>query len=791
MALEKYIKDTNRIINCADPGKDAATRENGRQILNVDPHGHFLRNNVIRPLFRGVIGNDMNERVWNRINGCGDSTIVEDNFKETKLGLVITNRIISITNSTSSEDLILSGCNFVEDNLSIVPKSSDYYINHPTHPRRDSKRIFTPADIFDSLSSGKPTNYFERNTPLYAIDTISTISDKDFDIFALSDVIKEITFWPRRPYYGNRADDDSEDWPRNDYRLQYRFIIRTTIQGYEERMFDFDSDFKPRSDIFAGNNTKNKFILHNYRDNTKLNDIKFRVLVKLLGDLLKVYYLKDLIKKGKLIKDKTYITTRDKNLQVRALLNNIQCILREGSNNNLYIKVYEFDDTPVEKRNKLIKYNKEIRDELLNMLKKQYKTTHDNILRFIILINKDIEFKVEADFRFTFLAAVYTLNLKLPPEAQKELQLRLEEMEKAINNKYEELKQKILSFPITNLDEIRNYVHNNQIFCPFIVQVDHTKKQGSLNGNPPEIGVVLPRIKIFRTHDDSNIIEFIKKYIFYFPPPVPETYTGPIEPRPFKFPEGGGSSGKMNTSPEKPDAKSDIGHYLKANKEHGFFAFFVITYLPNVLLTSYAYAMTTDIDYKKFNRFFGKDTIRMCEIFGKPYDYVFDSYGEGRKEDDELMRELCSIGSAAYKQRGDFSIFDYADNDTREFFTIIDGKHAFKEYANSLAKDTYQALYYAEVSRVILNQPSNGDPLKVEGSESQMNVITPTKLSKSASKSKKSASKSKKSRSKTKTLKSKLTQYIRPVAKRTKSAWSRKPVLKTIVPRTQTRKIVA
>lgn len=714
--IVKYVNDTNRIINCADPGKDAATRDNDRQILNADPHGYFLKNNVIGPLFRGNIDNNR----WEGIKGCGKSTIIDNILDEQKLGLIIKSREISITNSATGENLGLRGCNFVEDGVSIVPKRYDYINNQ--HALSNSKRIYTPGDIFDSMNAGSPSRYMRNNVSTYHIEKRYTLSKEDFEVYALSDIVHEIEFIPGPPH---------------------RFRIQTNIEGYEDRIFKFNEHFNSDNNIFHGNTTKNNFILHNYTDTTKLKDIQFRVLVKLLGDLLKIIYVKELFKEKN---NYTYITTRDTTVKLRALLNNVQCIVREGGWQNSYIMVYDLDLTN--------KHYELRRGHLLDKLQTEYRTTQDNLLKFMLLIGKYNTFMVESDVSFT-------LRVKLPLEAQKELEKLLEKMEMDLDKKYEEIRNNTLSFGINEMNKIQEYLYKNQIKCPFIVQVDSTKEQEALNGKKSEMGVILPMMKIFKQYDTTNILKFLEKYT--------ERFQFALEALRFNFTLGGGKS------PEKPEAKSDIGDYLKANKEHGFFAFFVITYLPNVLLTSYAYAMTTDIDYKKFNRFFGEDTIRMCEIFGKPYDYVFDSYGEGRKEDDELMHELCSIGSAAYKQRGDFSIFDYADDDTREFFTIIDGKHAFKEYANSLAKDTYQALYYAEVSRVILNQPSNGDPLKVE--EHAMDMTTPTK----SSKKKRSATKSK----------PKTSQRIRPVAKRTKSAWSRKPVLKTIVPRTQTRKIVA
>ena len=777
--IETTVEKKNTIINAADIGKDASQHGYlSRQ------HDFFLMTRV-NPLFK----NNVPESIWNNIGGL---ISIENNKKiinkyifpnfdnKIKRGVyegdsgvfiigdsgvfIIQRRLINSTNSANGEVLTIQHSNIVEDGIKMVSNGWPNSQHKGTH----CKRIFTPGDIFDTMKNDKPSTYL---LPSYistaAIDSQYTLSNTDFKSFGLSNLIRELKFVP----------------PKNN-EFFYSFHIKTTIENYENKTYRFDDQtFKPHNeDIFCGNRKKNKFILDNFQDTAKLPDIQFRILVKLLGDLLKVVYLKGLINKKKLPRENTYISTADKNVHFRALLNGIQTINNNGR--DMYSYTLSKNTTDI--------ISNEIH-LLLDMIHRQYINKSNNIKKFAILINKKVPFTVESHYP-------YNLKIVLPQVEQEEFLSQIEELQKELDTTYNTIKEKLRSFKINDIRntnqtekdiyEIRKYISNSQITPVFIVQLSTRD------------GTVLPKIKFFQ-ETTSTLLKYLEKFgeatqvgfpearSFYFPPPVPETYTGPIEPRPFKFPEGGGSSGKMNTSPEKSEAKSDIGDYLKANKEHGFFAFFVITYLPNVLLTSYAYAMTTDVDYKKFNRFFGEDTIRMCEIFGKPYDYVFDSYGEGRKEDDELMRELCSIGSAAYKQRGDFSIFDYADDDTREFFTIIDGKHRFKEYANSLAKDTYQALYYAEVSRVILNQPSNGDPLKVEGSASQMNVITPTKLSKSGSKSKKSGSKSKKSGSKTKTLKSKLTQYIRPVAKRTKSAWSRKPVLKTIVPRTQTRKIVA
>jgi len=756
--IETNVEKKNTIINSADIGKDASQHGYLSRV-----HNFFLMTRV-SPLFK----NNLPESIWDNISGLisiennkkiinkyifpnFDSKLRRGVYESPSGVFIIQRRLITGINSSTGEDLRIDSSNVVEDGIKMVDTGQ----RNSQYKGRNCKRIFTPGDIFDTMKNDKPNTYlFPSYISTAAINSQYTLSNTEFKSFGLSNLIRELKFVPPK-----------------DNEFFYSFHIKTTVETYENKTYTFDDQtFKPHNeDIFCGNRKKNKFILDNFQDRTKLPDIQFRVLVKLLGDLLKVVYLKDLIRKKKFPRENTYISTADKNVHFRALLNGIQTINNNGR--DIYSYTLSKNTTDI------------IANEihlLLDLIDRQYIDKSNNIKNFAILINKKIPFTVESHYP-------YNLKIVLPQVEQEELISRIEELQKELDTRYSTIKEKLRTFKLhdirnTNqtekdMDEIRKYINENKITPIFRVKLSARD------------GTVLPRIKIFQ-ETTSTLLKDLEKFgeatqvgvaearTFYFPPPVPSTYTGPIEPRPFTFPEGGGKSS------EKPEAKSDIGDYLKANKEHGFLAFFVITYLPNVLLTSYAYAMTTDVDYKKFNRFFGEDTIRMCEIFGKPYDYVFDSYGGGRKEDDELMHELCSIGSAAYKQRGDFSIFDYADDDTREFFTIIDGKHKFKEYANSFAKDTYQALYYAEVSRVILNQASNGDPLKVEGSTSEMNIITPTKLTKSGSKSKKSGSK-------TKTLKSKPTQRIRSVTKRTKSAWSRKPVLKTIVPRTQTRKIVA
>jgi len=308
MALtDVNIKYLNCLINCIDPGKDAGVKfkiGNIEYSLDNNKHGEFLKKDIIFPLFNG---NNLDNDIKGQIKGVGD----QKNFLKEKI-----DSSLKIQNLLKQEIVRLKFSPTKDLRL-----DDELYLTYDAGPGpdnfcKDYTLILTPGSIIDSAEKDK--SYKKQIEILSFPNTLNTDIINDFD---LNSSLKEIKFIPGKN--------------------NYSFNIITNIDGFENKEVKFNKDTYKEIDTlyFAGNATKNKYIYENYNKTDKeVNEIKYLVLMKELGDTLQVAWLKDIISSGKfgLTTDKTAICTHDTVVWLRSILNGVSCIFTNADKSTFY-----------------------------------------------------------------------------------------------------------------------------------------------------------------------------------------------------------------------------------------------------------------------------------------------------------------------------------------------------------------------------------------------------------------------------------------------------------------------
>jgi hypothetical protein len=369
----------NRVLNSVDIGKDLKVKTEDDQTITVNEHGEFIKE-VIDGLFNYSKIEDVLQQSYN-FNGI---TYNKDKLKED----IFTNYRSYETEIPILRDDEPTFCNNPQK-----VKAIDYVYaiqdagNSPEHLFCNYKLLITPGTIIDPAGKTKQT---KKNQQIINIanNDIITLDENFIKKYALDSAIKDITC---------EFDNTKKEYNIT-IMLKDNSIINCT----------FDSNFKAIAgdkEYFQGNPYKNKYILDNFSKKAETEykkEVKKYLLVKELGDTLQVAYLdklltyvqnnpnevsnqfpelisnkrrggdidnedEDTISTGfdNISRDNTYITTNDNNVLYRSLINNVNCALQQGRNNEIKEVVYR-DLIPEEELKLLRKQKKEVIDDIIN-----------------------------------------------------------------------------------------------------------------------------------------------------------------------------------------------------------------------------------------------------------------------------------------------------------------------------------------------------------------------------------------------------------------------------------------
>jgi hypothetical protein len=387
VTMEGYdeVVTYNRILNSVDIGKDLKVKTEDDETITKNEHGEFIKK-VIDGLFKY---NTIKEDLIEQYNFDGI------NYNKKKLE----EDIFTKYRSYETEIPILKDDDSTFCNNPQKVKTIDYVYaiqdagNSPEHLFCNYKLIITPGTIIDPAGKTKHT---KKNQKIINIANNELIKlDNNFiKKYALDSAIKNI------------------DCVFNNTTKRYNITITLNDDSHTQINCTFDSSFKAidgDKDYFQGNPYKNKYILDNFSrqdEQTYQNEVKKYLLVKELGDTLQVAYLDELLTyvektqpttvagqfpelistktKGGVINDEeneenedivpkgfnsisrknTYITTNDKNVLYRSLINNLNCSLQQGKNKEHREVVYR-DLIPEEELKLLRKQKKEVIDDII------------------------------------------------------------------------------------------------------------------------------------------------------------------------------------------------------------------------------------------------------------------------------------------------------------------------------------------------------------------------------------------------------------------------------------------
>lgn len=292
----------NRAINILDPPKDAIVdwKVDDKAVrLSPVTHGPFMKRDVCAFLFNPTNAELPSDVAHAPGVGYNKTILKKMILTAERLGVINTNKqeLVRLSRSASgSDDARLKGVFLAHD---AGPRLQDIASSY--------KAVLTPGAILDRAP--RDMNFKDKVVLLHEASTFSPDLLKELD---MNHTIQSLVF-------------NGKVGPK------YRFTIKTSIPGYEEKAIDYTSTFQPDSSEAraCSNKTKNEYIYDHYTEESKLSYIRFLVLLKELGDTLQVLWLKQFIGSHDLTGDKTAIVTNDTILWLRSLVNGVSCIFTE------------------------------------------------------------------------------------------------------------------------------------------------------------------------------------------------------------------------------------------------------------------------------------------------------------------------------------------------------------------------------------------------------------------------------------------------------------------------------
>jgi len=697
----------NRAINLVDPPKDAVG-------LTAGVHGDFMKKEVCVPLFNpeGVaVADDVA-----RAPGVGNST---DVLKR----MILTADMLGTMNLNKQQITRLSRNAAGNDDGRLKDMFLAYDCGAaPQDIASSYKVVLTPAAILD-----RATRDMDFKDKIVMLRDSSTFSDKLLTDLAMDDTIESIVF-------------------NGKVGSTYQFTFKTTIPGYEEKVVEYTSDFKPHSKeaVNCSNDKKNEYIRAHYKDASELSYIKFLVLLKELGDTLLVMWLKQSIEDGKhgLTADKTAITTNDTTVWLRSIVNGVSCILTDekGANTTLY---------PVLVSAETIKAaNIFIKKQLLDLLKE---------------VNTSVVKSIAQSIKLIAAGEIFT-DLAIQGEISPTVRMGLIRVLKSI---YVVVKLRATDLliirrhgaHIDDMSEYRKLINERTMSSPFSITKNSIRYSKAFQAFLPKGGEKLPlRLSFIQTLcKQGNPNEATLKLILGYDgaesrgiPLLSQEEADAVE-----IPQRGGDR------PEAGYTKSDFSHILSKNIEiPGFFTSFVMTAAPEVFYMGYAYdlAFGKRSVHEMYSTLLSVEGEKSCfSHLGKlgvdghaevDEDLLAENAADA-KEQDKYTRKVClTLSKASVYGDREGTLFDIMGDRVTWLLEwcsrnkVFDSGSAKKMSAEKGlqtlhwdALSLYQVLYENDVSLCILNKRDGRIDFKriMEAAlEAMKEAVTSAKKSESA-----------------------------------------------------------
>ena len=701
----------NRSINLVDPPKDAVG-------LTAGVHGDFMKTQVCAPLFNpggATVPDDVA-----RAPGVGNST---DVLKR----MILTADMLGTMNLNKQQITRLSRNAAGNDDGRLKDMFLAYDCGAaPQDIASSYKVVLTPAAILD-----RAMRDMDFKDKIVMLRDSSTFSGELLTDLAMNDTIQSIVF-------------------NGKVGSNYQFTFKTTIPGYEEKVVEYTSEFKPHSKeaVNCSNDKKNEYIRAHYKDASELSYIKFLVLLKELGDTLLVMWLKQTIEDGEhgLTADKTAITTNDTTVWLRSLVNGVSCILTDekGANTTLY---------PVLVSAETIKAaNIFIKKQLFELLKEVNTSVVKSIAQSIKLI--------AAGNIFTDLV----IQGELSPTVRMGLIRALKSIYVVVKRRAAEVLTEVKGIQASDMNEYRKVINERTMSSPFSITKNSMRYSKAFQAFLPKGGEKLPlRLSLIQTlckqgNPNEATLKLILGYDGAEPRGIPllsQEETDTIE-----IPQRGGDR------PEAGYTKSDFTHILSKNIEiPGFFTSFVMTVAPEIFYMGYAYdlAFGKSSVHEMYSNLLNVEGEKSC--FSHLGKLGIDGHTEvdeallaentaDAREQDTYTRKVCLTLSKAsvYGDREGGTLFDIMGDRVTWLLEWCSRNHILgsesikklaAEYSNTDhlptlhwdALSLYQVLYENDVGLCILNkrdQPIDFEGMMKGAVDAMKEAVTSAKKSESA-----------------------------------------------------------
>lgn len=668
MAVNENLQYLNRLINCIDIGKDAKVPFdlNGHKTALTNPvHGTFLRDDMIFPLFNG---NNLTTKDQDIIKGVGDEKDVLKAKIDASIKLKdlekqqIVRLKFSPNHDSRLEDMFLS------------PDAGP----GPENFCKDYTLILTPASVMDSAK--KPKTHTKQ---------INMLSKP----YALNDYIIEELDLQRAV--------SMEFTSGKDYTLHFEIPLLRGELRKNSISFNKNTYKEIGTDYCGGNPIKNKYIYENYTDPSKQNEIRFRIVMKELGDTLQVACLKDIILKGEygLTADKTAICTNDTGVWLRSIVNGVSCIFtHEGVSTFYPVAGNEAQKTAADA-----------------LIKKQLADKMNTNNMEVIHILKDFQKYLWHDKAFFHEKPILENNKALMTEI-------LKTVTDAMTIVYNNLKKQLRL--IQDVNSYRDFVAKSMFSAPFRVKVKGTK-------------IDIQHIQSFKYFlKEIKMYEFNAPFVYqllYFNK-YKENIIGKdirdIVPS-FTVGSAPNASPRRSASPEALNmeggshGKDDFQAMIRLNgNQPGFVAYYTLMYLPEIIYIAYSILYVykiSDKDLQNCATLFKSENIRnLLDSFGKCnkdniFDYSPRQPAESLKEADNFIVNLYKILTYFKHTYKGHSIFDYCYDEINwmlEFFTPDSLNIEITELQESKVMDIYQDLYDADAYLTTLNMREERSPVE-------------------------------------------------------------------------------
>jgi len=674
---ESTLQKFNRLLNCADIGKDAYfTPSNMPRILTAQ-NEDFLKERVLTPLFNFKKldrGSQLFVGIYN-INFDKLYARIEPAFS---LNEVVKEQLLIIRFDGNGNDLRRNHMNIAYDSGA---KGDKFFMNHTL--------ITTPGSILDSgLKSKNHKPVYNDNNAIKKASSLSKDLLKDLDLL---NAVTDIKF--RKPL-----------------ETIYGIKIDTPIEGYKDKTYTFNKQtFTALDNVFKGNYSKNTFIRDNLNNPEKLDEIKMYVLAKALGDTIQVAWLKQIMIESidgplQLNKDDTALITIDKILWMRCLINDISCIHPHAGVPTLFL----VEENKEKKDMRVARFKK----TRMEALKAKNISVINEVKKFCHVILKD---EVEI---------IMTGSEEIEPTSSQKKELKyigetlVERLELKLKMDMKGAEEHEVSPTGDDMKRYTHWIEKQMMDSPFIKigLVSETKNRIVFKGHSYQ--GINPKWKDNRLKIPINL-EYLYRKIKTRSDITEEDYPKIFgddawigmyriikrddEEKPF-FEMSGGSNVDIE----------ELTAVFSANKDvPGFIPFFCLTNLYELMYIGYAYALALGIPAARFKTFFeGKTMEKIRAPFGKlGFNRVYEVDGNSHYYDPQFM-ELLQIIKMAYTARNDFCIFNVVTPDIEWFMTEIKGLlHApVTKEAHFLALEYYQALYEVEFSLIFLNERHTKNP---------------------------------------------------------------------------------